>query len=329
MRRLLPLLLLARTAAGCRAADAPASTNAWPVYLLAADANWLLEPPRKERFDASALLRLPDGTLLTVNDRGADLYRIAFRDGTNVADLVPWPAAFTAAQLAPFAREKRQRYDAEGLARDGSGRLYLCEETDRWLLRWDPRGDTVERLAVDWSPVKRWFHPADLNASFEGIAVGGGNLFVANERQTGRLLVLDLATLKVVDDFAVAPLGNTAKDTHYSDLCWAEDSLWVLLRDVRKILRVDPAARRVLAEFDYSTVERAPTWAYGAVYAPGFMEGMSVEPDAIWLVADNNGLGRRADLKDTRPTLFRCPRPDRMEPLSAGPGAAAPAPAAR
>lgn len=311
MRRLLLPLLLALAAAGCRAAEERSATNAWPVYTLTADAHWLLQPPRNERFDASALLRLPDGTLLTVNDRGADLYRIAFRDGTNVADLATWPRAFTPAQLAPFAREKRQRYDAEGLARDEAGRIYLSEEADRWLLRWDPRSNAVERLAVDWSPVKQWFHQTDLNASFEGVAAGGGRLFVANERQTGRIVVLDAVTLRVVDDLAVAPLGSTAKDTHYSDLCWAEDSLWVLLRDVRKILRVDPAARRVLAEFDYAAMERDPAWAYGALYAPGFMEGLSVGKEAIWLVSDNNGVGRRADLSDTRPTLFRCPRPER------------------
>lgn len=328
MRRLLPLLLLALAPAGCQATTERDATNGWPVYTLTADAHWLLQPPRKERFDASALLRLPDGTLLTVNDRGPALYRIAFRDGTNVADLEPWPAAFTAAQLAPFARQKRQRYDAEGLARDADGRIYLGEETDRWLLRWDPRSDTVERLPVDWTPVRRWFHPTDFNASFEGVALGGRRIFVANERQTGRIFVLDAATLEVVDDFAVAPAGSDAPDTHYSDLCWAEDSLWVLLRDARRILRVDPAARRVLAEFDYAELERDPAWAYGALYTPGFMEGLSVEADAIWLVTDNNGQGRRADLSDTRPTLFRCPRPE----LAGDPGAcgaAAPRPAAR
>jgi hypothetical protein len=328
MHRRPPLLLACVLAAGRAAAADPAAMNLVPRHALQADARWLLQPPRAERFDASALLHLPDGTLLTVSDRGADLFRIAFRAVTNVADLVPWPRAFTPAQLAPLAPRKRGRYDAEGLARDEAGRLYLCEEADRWLLRWDPATDAVERLAVDWAPVRRWFHPTDRNASFEGVAAGGGKIFVANERQTGRLIVLEAATLRIVDDFAPRPSGSTAADTRYSDLCWAEDSLWVLLRDARKVLRVDPAARRVLAEFDYGAVERDPAWAYGAVHAPGLMEGLSVTADAFWLVTDNNGLGRRADLSDARPTLFRCPRPDRPA-VPAAPGAAGPAPAAR
>lgn len=51
--------------------------------------------------------------------------------------------------------------------------------------------------------------------------MAGERLYVANERQTGRILVVDLPTMKVVDDFAVASAGGAARDTHFSDLCWA------------------------------------------------------------------------------------------------------------
>jgi hypothetical protein len=41
------------------------------------------------------------------------------------------------------------------------------------------------------------------------------------------------------------------------------------------------------------------------------MEGLAVDHDFIWLVTDNNGEGRWINREDTRPTLFKCARPDR------------------
>jgi len=292
------------------AADpSPAPPSPWPIHILQADTTWQVNLPKGQRIDASALLRRPDGTFLTVNDQDGVVYQMHFRDGTNSIDLTPLEGCLTREQLAPFAAQKFKRYDLEGLAQDGEGRLYVSEEGNRWILRWDPASQKVERLAIDWSPVERWFSAADPNASLEGIAIGGSLLYVANERQMGRLIVVDLTTLKVIDDFMVAPAGSDSADVHYTDLCWADDALWVLLRDARKLLKVDPTAKRVLAEFDFTAMERSRENAYGALFAPGFMEGLSVDQDFIWLLSDNNGMGRKARLSDVRPTLFRCPKP--------------------
>lgn len=281
----------------------------WPIYTLQADKTWQINLPQGKRLDASALLRQPDGTLLTVNDQETAVYRMIFRDESRSVDLAPLEGCLTREQLAPYAPQKIQRYDLEGLAQDDQGRLYISEEANRWILRWDPAHQKVERLEIDWTPVKKWFAPLDFNASFEGIAIGGKRLFVANERQKGRLIVVDLESLKIIDNFMVAQAGSESDDVHYTDLCWADNALWVLLRDVRKLLKVDPDAKRVLAEFDFTAMERTGENAYGALFAPGFMEGLSVDNDFIWLLSDNNGMGRKANLSDKRPTLFRCPKP--------------------
>ncbi|MBI3875280.1 MAG: esterase-like activity of phytase family protein [Verrucomicrobia bacterium] len=216
-------------------ADAVESSASQPEYFtLRAEQWWLLNLPNDQRFDASGLVLLPDGGLLTVNDRAPGLWRIEFLKGTNAADLLHLREAFTADQLAPFSGEKIHRYDCEGIARDEQGRLYVCEEANRWILRFDPKTETVERLNIDWSAVAKYFHPTDLNASFEGVAIGNGKLYVANERQQGVIIVVDLATLKVVDDFIVKPPGSRARDAHYSDLRWSDGELWVLCRDHRR-----------------------------------------------------------------------------------------------
>ncbi|MBU6401125.1 MAG: hypothetical protein KGS61_12460, partial [Verrucomicrobia bacterium] len=100
---------------------------------------------------------------------------------------------------------------------------------------------------------------------------------------------------------------------HYSDLCWFDGALFVLLRECHVVLEVNPASHRVLAEFDYAAMENAPEAAYYTLYhyPMGTMEGLAVSRDCFWMVTDNNGLGRIRYPRDLRPTLFRCPRPDK------------------
>src|SRR4029079_13480269 len=89
-----------------------------PHYTLQGEQSWQLDPANRERFDASALLVTPEGTLFTVNDRGLGLYRIEFQLDNSSARLVLAPNIFTRDQLAPFGRDKSGPYDCEGLARD-------------------------------------------------------------------------------------------------------------------------------------------------------------------------------------------------------------------
>lgn len=280
----------------------------WPRYVLKAERTWQLNLPQGERFDASGLAKTSTGELLTVNDRGSTVYRIQFHSYTNSADLIPLPNCFTAEQLRPFAREKADRYDTEGIALDSEGRIYICEEANRWVMRWDGAGNKVERLAIDWALVNKYFDLSDSNASFEGIAVMDDRLFVANERQMGRIVVLDLKTLRILDDFSVRPWGSNARDVHYSDLSVYRGVLYALLRESRCVLAVQPETHQVLAEYDYRDMEREPEVLYRSLFPTGQIEGLAVDEDAIWLVTDNNGTGRARYPTDIRPTLFRCKR---------------------
>ena len=295
---------------GCATAPGRGPVS-WPRYALETAQTWQLNLPDGERFDASGLFLAPTGDLLAVSDRGPSVYRIQFVPNANAADLLKLPDCFTPEQLAPFAAEKTGRYDCEGVAGDKLGRLYLCEEQNRWILRCDPRTGGVERLNIDWAAVQKYFSKSDRNASFEGIAIGDRKLYVANEREQGRIMAVDLATLKVVDDFAVRSSVVSFWGPHYSDLCWFHGDLYVLMREDRVLLRVDPRSHRVQAEYDFRALESAAENRYYPLYPfVGVMEGLAVDQDCFWLVTDNNGLGRPRYPTDTRPTLFRCPRPD-------------------
>lgn len=284
------------------------ATNSPPEFELKAAQIWRLDCGNPKRFDASALQRMKDGTWITIDDKTTRLFRIDL-DGDR-GRLVPTEHEFLPKRSGHLPAGKSEpRPDPEGLAVDEAGLVYICEESQRQIFRYDPVAKLAERLEIDWTPVKRWFS-ADVNASWEGIAVGSGKLFLANERSRGRIVVVDLATLKVERDFQVSPPGVQASDVHYSDLCWHAGELWVLCRESRCVLRVDAAMERVLAAFDYEAIERDPQNAYAHPFPYGFVEGLYVDADNIWLAVDNNEFYRVADKNDRRPQLWRCPRPD-------------------
>ena len=169
----------------------------------------------------------------------------------------------------------------------------------------------MDRLAIDWTPVRKWFS-SDPNSSWEGIAVGtDGRIYLANERDVGRIVVVDQKSLRVIDDFQVLPVGVTARNVHYSDLSWFDGQLWVLCRQSQRVVQVDPATHRVVADFDYNGIEFSADYGYATILPYGQYEGVSVDANNLWLVIDNNGSGRSLKRGDTRPTLFRCVRPDR------------------
>jgi hypothetical protein len=300
----LPALLLA---AGCKTTQqAPGS---WPRHRLVAGQTTILNLPNNERFDASGLWLLDTGELLTLrNTHDSILYRIDILPGGKEANLVPFNDCFQKDQLRALSGDERA-FDCEGIARDEQGRFYICEERRRWIIRCDPRTGRTERLPIDWGPVKDYFSAIDSNASFEGIAIGQGRLYVANERSSAIIAEVDLASLKVKGHFVVQPTKSSFFGLHYSDLCWFEDQLWVLCRQHRVILKVDPRTHRVLEEFDYRDIEESLGYRTGLPV--GIMEGLTVSKDSIWILTDNNGDPRGRTGNDIRPTLVRCKRPDR------------------
>jgi hypothetical protein len=307
-----PLLLLLGLllVSGCRTMPEPGPIVERRAFTLAPGAVWQIELPDGKPADPSALLTAPEGGLFTLNDKEAALYRLIAPRGEPVAHLARVPGFFATEQLASFRGEKRDRYDVEGLARDAQGRIYVSEEANRWVLRFSPDGSRMERLPIDWSPVARFFDPKDWNASFEGVAVIGRTLFVANERSLPRIVRVDLDSMRVTGDFSPTfhvPLVNEA---HYSDLSVWRGNLFVLVRSRAQILEVDPRTEQVVAEYDASFAEKEPEFAYITRYGTGNLEGLAIDADGFWLVTDNNGLGRKRYPDDPRPTLFFCPWPE-------------------
>jgi sugar lactone lactonase YvrE len=205
------------------------------------------------------------------------------------------------------APKRAARFDCEGLAVDAHGNLYLSEESQRVAYRLAPAGK-MEAIVIDWSPVRQFFG-SDPNASFEGIAVNGDRMYLANERSAARIVVVDLNERKVLDSFFVDSTGFAFGGPHYTDLAFADGHLFILNRNHRCIFEIEPETKRVLAEYSFAQMELDKAVAYFTDYPTGTMEGLAVDTDYFWMITDNNGKGRIADPADDRPTLFRCKRP--------------------
>jgi len=273
-------------------------------FTLAADATWQLDV--KERFDASALT-FHNGKLITVNDRDGSFYELALP--TNSVAKLKRLDLFPKDRLSQLAAKKTSRFDLEGISKDSHGNLYVSEETQRLVFQSSPDGKVIEAFAFDWSPVKK-FLSNDPNASLEGIAIAGDLLYLANERSSPRIVVIDLPTRKIIDSFFVDSEGFAFGGPHYSDLAFFENRLFILNRNNRCILEVDPAKKRVLAEHSFGQMELAEDLAYKSEYPTGAMEGLAIDSEHFWLLTDNNGHARFKHPQDTRPTLFRCKRPN-------------------
>lgn len=273
-----------------------------PTETLEIEGSWRLQSA-VGRFDASGIERSPEGELLVVRDTELAVYAVRFGDNDSEATLVKharYSVPKTDLNVGP------NRFDVEGLAFDDEGVLYACDEHARRVLRFTARG-LIDSLPIDLDSVASFFSKSNRNASFEGIAIGGGKLYLANERSKGRLIELDLATGKTLGSFECRSGTSIWPDPHYSGLDWHNGRLYALMREEQSIVEVDPSDRSVTRVLRYHDIEFAKDHRYRTlVPLSGVMEGVLVEGNTVWLLTDNNGQGRYADQSDRRPSLFKC-----------------------
>ena len=296
------VLVLSLLISGTSPLGARAETRKIPVVSLEIESVWRLKSPGG-RFDASGIERSPDGDLLVVRDRELTVYGVKFVPGSDEAILYPHERFPTEIEGNGFGGP---RFDVEGLAFDPEGNLYIADETERRVLRIVP-GGRLEAVAIDLTLASSYFSKTNRNASFEGIAVGGGSLFLANERSEGRLFEFDLQTGALKASFGCKLPLPLFPVPQYSGLDWQNGKLYVLMREERVIVEVDPKDRSIVRLLRYHNVEMAEAHRYRVgIPMSGVMEGVLVEDDVFWLLTDNNGQGRVADRRDSRPSLFKC-----------------------
>ncbi len=301
LKLLFLVLVLAGGSTACKTLG-QVGKSPFPTVALELEGAWRLDAPVR-RFDASGIERGPKGDLLVVRDAELAVYAVRFNASPSTARLVKHARYVVDPKKLTVGGS---RFDVEGLAIDPQGILYACDERERRVLRFTARGK-MDRVSLDFSQIQQYFSEHEVNASFEGIAIGPTSIFLANERSRGRLFEWDLRTGRLLHDFLSRTGTSVWPDAHYSGLDWHDGKLYALLREEQSVVEIDAQTREVLRVFRYNAIEFDPQHRYRtAVPFVGVMEGILVEGDVVWLVADNNGEGRYANRADRRPSLFKC-----------------------
>jgi len=205
------------------------------------------------------------------------------------------------------------RFDLEGITWCQGG-FYLAEESTRSILSLNLKGMAEEHpLGFDKFHAKKGkMSPFSgvRNAGLEAIACdeNKGLLYVFNERQFRMGYVYSLKEKKLLEQFDF-PSGNTLPRFEksfwiYPDFAGADfhgGKLYVLVRNQRLILEVDPESYAVLRRLSFA---RHTEHLYQKNDPFGLAEGLVVRRDKFYIVLDNNGHPRRNNQNDIRPVLL-------------------------
>ncbi len=277
---------------------------------------WIVAPDEKiPRFDPSGLVKY-QGQWLVVSDRTAynDIYKL-----TEVGRSKLQAETFLQLQL-PASQSKGQpkhRQDFEGITYC-HGRFYIVEEITNSLLTVELSGKTtVQPLDLVSIHKERSQAPATgtSRGGLEGVSCDAHKqqLYVANERQFRMIYVLKLGMAKPFDFFDVpagwdSPRWEGRFDVFpdYTGLHFADGFLYALQRSDHQILKIDPKKKRLVAVLKYDLDERT---IYRWKKPFGMAEGLYVDKEKIYLLLDNNGVGRRKKRRDISASLVELARP--------------------
>lgn len=209
-------------------------------------------------------------------------------------------------------------WDLEGAAVCGD-ELYLVNEQTRHVLK--IANESIEKIEIDFRPVfKEMGSPLNTlsaNAGFEGVAVDCANstLYIAQERSPRAILTVDLKQRSVSNYFDTSTENNPNPD--YADLYFTQGHLYVLERNMRRVLKVSPAAQEVVAVASYEEIVpgflAADLYETGEVFGLG--EALYMDEKFIYIGNDNNGnpfsemAKERFGLEGNNSTILKFQRP--------------------
>jgi hypothetical protein len=212
---------------------------------------------------------------------------------------------------AELARRVRKsfKFDLEGVAAVGEGRLWIIDERDRLLLEYDIESAKIREVA-GFLELASWCGPlasGGINNGFEGIAAIGGTLFLANEMFPS-----------LIARFSISAEGTVSPDTTFeikdNHDCTGLDSdgvhLYALGRTASTIYRLDPETGEVTAAASFRREADNPEYRFRQrreEYRNS--EGLALSVDYIFVVLDGNFQPSVADDAIREPLLLVYHRP--------------------
>ncbi|MBC77147.1 MAG: hypothetical protein CME64_14140 [Halobacteriovoraceae bacterium] len=221
--------------------------------------------------------------------------RAAYSKGINLKKMEGyWSYFLKSALWKGGGRWIKAPWDLEGGASCDSS-IYLVNEQLREVML--VKDNKIKRVDINFEQAfKEYgapFEESPSNAGFEGLAVDCENqrLYVAQERAPRAIAVVNLKTNKVEK---VTTTEITKDNIHpdYADLFFTDNHLYVLERNTRKILKLDPKDLKLKDTVSYTrlTDQLQTKELYSTDKPFGLAEALTMDDKHIYLGMDNNQL---------------------------------------
>ncbi|GAB2881814.1 esterase-like activity of phytase family protein [Microbulbifer echini] len=199
--------------------------------------------------------------------------------------------------------------DFEGISCTGDA-IHLVSEHYNRIANVDGQGRASWQEHI-WSPIaKAEGYLQKPNASSEGLVRAAGAFWVAMEREPRGLLQLNSkGEVSVFSLPSVAGLGFYGRSEDLAGLDYYDGALFTLERNAHAVCRRELPSLEAQWCVDYRALEESPERIYEETrYGKG--EGLAVNPQGIFVVLDNNNVGRAQVPQDKRALLLHLTFPD-------------------
>ncbi|WP_377563569.1 hypothetical protein [Microbulbifer celer] len=270
-----------------------------------------------------------NGELLAVADKFSDrYYRLLPQNGQEQVPLVqrtlfappdlPRDQPVSLKTRAIHYANFQGRMDFEGITCDEDG-VYLLSERHNRLVTFSGSGERYsgETLRGRWLP-QRWSESArangylqKFNGESEGVVKVGGDFWIALEREPRGLLHLRDGDIEGSEyhDLPGAGLDFYGRSEDVTGLAFYRGGLYTLERNAYAVCRRSFDNLTAQWCIRYRHVEESPEKAYlERTYAKA--EGLAINDAGIFIVLDNNGVGRVSAPDDRRGLLMQLAHPE-------------------
>lgn len=202
--------------------------------------------------------------------------------------------------------------DFEGITCDRDS-IYLLSERHNRIVWLDQENHEGKWLPQRWSESARERGYLQIfNAESEGLVKAGADFWVALERDPRGLLRMrpgDLVGWEFFTVPAVAGLDFLGRSEDLTGLSYYDGALFTLERNAFAVCRRSITTLEAQWCIDYREIEEGPENIYRDTrFAKG--EGLAVSDEGIFVVLDNNGLGRVVAPADNRGLLMHLAFPE-------------------
>ncbi|MFA0809967.1 esterase-like activity of phytase family protein [Microbulbifer epialgicus] len=202
--------------------------------------------------------------------------------------------------------------DFEGVSCDGNTIYLVSEHYNRIVVVDDQGGANWQKHP--WSAIaKSQGYLQKTNASSEGLVKAGDTFWVAMEREPRGLLKLSPSgKVRLFTIPPVAGLDFSGRSKDLTGLDYYDGALFTLERNAHAVCRRVLPSLKAEWCLDYRALEESPDRVYEETrYGKG--EGLAVNEQGIFVVLDNNNVGRAQAPEDKRALLLHLAFPDHSQ----------------